>query len=67
MVEEIPPVISIGSPIPEVDVEVLTTDEEGYVVTEPTTLTEVLGDGTSILVGMPGKSSILRRELLRYK
>jgi hypothetical protein len=49
--------ISVGIKIPEGDVEMITTDSGGKVVTIPVTMAEVLGDGTSILVGMPGKHS----------
>ena len=49
--------ISVGAKIPEGDVEMITTDSGGKIVTIPVTMAEVLGDGTSILVGMPGKQS----------
>jgi peroxiredoxin len=42
--------IAIGAPLPEVDVEIV--DDGGE--SRPTTIAEVLGQGTSILVGMPG-------------
>ena len=53
-VELLIPPITTGSTLPEVDVEVLTTNESGEIVTKPVTIQEVLGDGTSILLGMPG-------------
>lgn len=55
---KIPSTIAIGSPLPEVDVEMLTVladdGEGGGVTTIPITIQEVLGTGKSILVGMPG-------------
>ena len=56
----IPEPITVGSPIPEIDVEMLILapeDDDGarVVTSEPVTATEVLGTtGKSILVGMPG-------------
>lgn len=44
--------ISIGSPIPDVDVEVLTGDDEAIAV--PASVRDVVGQGTAVLVGMPG-------------
>ena len=54
---KIPSTITIGSPLPEVDIEMLTVlsdDGGGGVTTIPVTIQEVLGTGKSILVGMPG-------------
>jgi len=51
---EIPTRITVGSKIPDGDVEVLISNNEGKVLTIPTTISEVLGNGTSILIGMPG-------------
>jgi glutaredoxin/glutathione-dependent peroxiredoxin len=44
--------ISIGSPIPDVDVELLTGDDEAIAV--PVSVRDVVGQGTAVLVGMPG-------------
>jgi hypothetical protein len=56
-VVEIPERISVGATIPEGDVEILTTNDEGKIVTVPVAIAEVLGTGTCVLVGMPGKKS----------
>ena len=46
--------IEIGASIPEIDVQIMSSDDvnEGEIV--PVSIREALGDGTSILVGMPG-------------
>ena len=58
---EIPETISIGTPLPDVDVEMLTVSssdeqggEAGKVMTLPISIKDVVGSGKSILVGMPG-------------
>eukprot|EP00548_Thalassiothrix_antarctica_P008364 CAMPEP_0194133986 /NCGR_PEP_ID=MMETSP0152-20130528/4039_1 /TAXON_ID=1049557 /ORGANISM="Thalassiothrix antarctica, Strain L6-D1" /LENGTH=286 /DNA_ID=CAMNT_0038829473 /DNA_START=9 /DNA_END=869 /DNA_ORIENTATION=- len=52
---DIPPPIEIGASIPDVDVEILTKDEEGNITSVPASINEVLGNNTkSILIGMPG-------------
>lgn len=60
-VVDVPERISVGSTIPEGDVEILTTNEEGEIVTVPVAIAEVLGTGLSVLVGMPGKKVLIQR------
>ncbi|KAI2498267.1 Redoxin [Fragilaria crotonensis] len=58
---QIPETISVGAPLPDVDVEMLTVtnteeggDTAGKVTTIPISIKDVMGTGKSILVGMPG-------------
>ena len=44
--------ISVGSPLPDVDVELLTGEDETIAV--PVSVKEVVGHGKAVLVGMPG-------------
>ena len=47
--------IQVGSPLPTVDVEIVTaTNDDGIVESTPTEIAELLGTGTNLLVGMPG-------------